>query len=586
MTVRAHRAHTSAPWVRLVPWIHSLVLTVLVLGPLFGPGYLLLRDAVSTPRSYLTDTALGLTGAAARAVPQDVALAFASSVLDGGIVVKVLLLGALTAAGAGAAAMVRTLLPTARLGAQLLAATVTLWNPYVAERLLQGHWSLLVGYAALPWAVCAAVAVRRRRRGGWWALGATLAVAGLTPTGVVLVAVAVAVVLAAPGGGPVLRRLTGLLGLFLVASAPWLTATVVAGGEGTSDPGGVAAFAARAEPGLATIGSLAGLGGIWNSQAVPGTRTTLFAVVGTVALLAIVACGVPALWRRRRNPVTSALALLAVAAVALPALAATPWGLEAGGWIVETVPGAGLLRDAQKWVALAVPGYACAAAAAVLPRRRGPLSTPEGSITAAAGAILLVVVSLPDLAWGVGGALRPVPYSPEWREVTQAVSEDPGDVAVLPPGMFRIVGGAPALDPAPRLLPADVLQSGELVVGGEAVSGEGTRAAEAERTLLAGGAPEELAALGVRWVLVEHPAEADPGDFGAAADTLDRLAPVVTGEELSLYRVPGAVVDHAPGSGARAVSLAAHAAWAGLLVVGLAGALATRRRHQPRRTSP
>ena len=43
----------------------------LILGPLLGPGYLLLRDAVSTPRSYLTDSALGLTDAAARAVPQD-----------------------------------------------------------------------------------------------------------------------------------------------------------------------------------------------------------------------------------------------------------------------------------------------------------------------------------------------------------------------------------------------------------------------------------------------------------------------------------------------------------------------------------
>ncbi|MCV7066382.1 hypothetical protein H7H51_12770, partial [Mycolicibacterium farcinogenes] len=35
------------------------------------------------------------------------------------------------------------------------AATLAIWNPYVAERLLQGHWSLLIGYGALPWvAVC------------------------------------------------------------------------------------------------------------------------------------------------------------------------------------------------------------------------------------------------------------------------------------------------------------------------------------------------------------------------------------------------------------------------------------------------
>jgi len=29
--------------------------------------------------------------------------------------------------------------------------TLAIWNPYVAERLLQGHWSLLLGYGCLPW---------------------------------------------------------------------------------------------------------------------------------------------------------------------------------------------------------------------------------------------------------------------------------------------------------------------------------------------------------------------------------------------------------------------------------------------------
>ena len=65
---------------------------LLILGPLLGPGYLLLRDAVSTPRSYLTDSALGLTDAAARAVPQDASLATLSVVVDGGLVVKAILL--------------------------------------------------------------------------------------------------------------------------------------------------------------------------------------------------------------------------------------------------------------------------------------------------------------------------------------------------------------------------------------------------------------------------------------------------------------------------------------------------------------
>jgi len=73
---------------------YALVLALLVVGPLLKPGYLLLRDAVSTPRSYLSDSALGLTSAP-RATPQDFAVALASHLVDGGIVVKTLLVAGL-----------------------------------------------------------------------------------------------------------------------------------------------------------------------------------------------------------------------------------------------------------------------------------------------------------------------------------------------------------------------------------------------------------------------------------------------------------------------------------------------------------
>src|ERR1700761_9737700 len=81
---------------------YALVLALLVSGPLLRPGYLLLRDAVSTPRSYLSDTALGLTSPP-RATPQDFAVALASHLIDGGVLVKALLVLGLWLAGWGAA---------------------------------------------------------------------------------------------------------------------------------------------------------------------------------------------------------------------------------------------------------------------------------------------------------------------------------------------------------------------------------------------------------------------------------------------------------------------------------------------------
>ena len=136
------------------------MLALLVTAPLLAPGYLLLRDAVSTPRSYLSDSALGLSEAAPRALPQDFAVALASELIDGGVVVKALLMAGLWLAGWGAARLAATVLPEAGMAGQFVAVTIAIWNPYVAERLLQGHWSLLVGYGCLPWVAAAMLRLR------------------------------------------------------------------------------------------------------------------------------------------------------------------------------------------------------------------------------------------------------------------------------------------------------------------------------------------------------------------------------------------------------------------------------------------
>ena len=540
--------------IRAIPAFYSLGLAAVVFGPLFGPGYLLYRDAVSTPRSYLTDSALGLGDAAPRAVPQDAIVAVASTVLDGGLVVKAILFASLWLAGWGAAVLAKSLLD-ASTGPQIVAATIAIWNPFVAERLLQGHWSLLAGYAALPWVVHAAL------KGSWPGLAVCFAVAGLTPTGAVLaVLTAVAVVRG--------RHLIGVVVLAVAASAPWLIAAALSEGGGSSDPAGVAAFAARAEPWLGTTGSLAGLGGIWNANAVPTSRTSIYALVGTVLLLVVVAAGLPGLLRRR-DRVIYALALLAVGAVAFGALAATSWGTDAGEWVVVHVPGSGLLRDTQKWVALAMPLYALSGASAACESFASLWAPKRLTSVIAAG---LALIATPDLVWGVSGALKPVHYPSSWDRVVAEVGH--GDVAVLPGGMFRsfpYTGRALVLDPAPRMLRSDVLQTGELIVAGGVVKGEGDRAARVEKTLLDGGPPSDLSELGVAWVLVEH---TTPGPLGSAEKTLAQLERSYDDAELTLYKVPG---DVAVAAKPRALAIAAHALWAMLLAGGLLG-LAVRRR--------
>ncbi|WP_231395869.1 hypothetical protein [Mycobacterium sp. URHD0025] len=534
---------------------YALALSLLITGPLLGPGYLLLRDAVSTPQSYLTDAALGLGEAAPRALPQDFFVAVTSAVLDGGVVVKVLLVAGLWLAGWGAARLASTVLGSGLPG-QFIAATLAVWSPYVAERLLQGHWSLLVGYGCLPWvAVCVLRLRTEPRCASAWGLLFWTALAGVTPTGLMLAATVALVCVAAPGPGWRRARVAALaLGTAVLAATPWLVAAAVGGTVSSPvSAAGVHAFAARAEPGLATLGSLAGLGGIWNGDAVPGSRTTLFAVVATVVLLGIVGLGLPVVIRNR---CAVPLLILAVAAVLIPAAMATGPGLQFVDATIRAVPGLGVVRDGQKWVALAMPGYVLAAAAAPVTLRRARVPV----VASAAVVCAALIAVLPDLAWGVGNQMRAVQYPPGWAAAAAQINADPRPVVALPPDSMRLfywAGSAPVLDPLPRWLRAEVLSTGDLLIGGQVIPGEGTRAHAVQDLLRSGADRQAVADAGVGWLVVET--------NGAPAE-LD-LPVAYRDGDIAVYRIGG---DQAA-SPHRALLIAAHLVWLLTLVGGAVG---------------
>ena len=296
----------------------------------------------------------GLSEAAPRALPQDFAVALASAVIDGGVVVK-LLVGARAvvgrlgrgAAGGGGAARGRHRGPvrgghdrdleslcrrTASAGA--LEPARRLRMPAVGgdDDVAAAHIDTATG------PVCGALV--------FW-----IALAGLTPTGLMLaatVAVVVRVRARGPAGrGGCARRWRWAAAV--VAALPWLTAAMVAGSLSSSQAEGVPAFAARAEPGSARSAAWPSLGGIWNGDAVPASRTTLFAVVA--------AAGAARHRGRRgcrslvRRPVAVPLLVLAAVAVVVPAVMATGPGLAGVEATIRALPGLGVVRDAQKWVA-------------------------------------------------------------------------------------------------------------------------------------------------------------------------------------------------------------------------------------------
>jgi hypothetical protein len=550
---------------------YALALALLVTAPLLAPGYLLLRDAVSTPRPYLSDSALGLSEAAPRALPQDFAVALATDLVDGGAVVKALLVAGLFLAGWGAARLAAAVVPEAGLAGQFVAVTIAVWNPYVAERLLQGHWSLIVGYGCLPWVATTMLRLRTSDVPPFYeacALVCWIGLAGLTPTGLMLAAAVALTCVFAPGSGRPRWWCAAVgLGASVLVALPWLTAAAMADSLSSTQAEGAHAFAARAEPGLGTLGSLASLGGMWNADAVPASRTTLFAIVSALVLLGVVALGLPTVVRR---PVAVPLLILAAVAVVMPAVMATGPGMAAVEATIRTLPGLGVVRDAQKWVALAVPAYSLAGAAAVVRLRH--------RIPAAASALICcaaLVATLPDLAWGVGGKVSAVQYPPGWAKASAIINADPRPVAVLPVDSMRRfawAGDAPVLDPLPRWVRADVLTTGDLTIGGRTVPGEGNRAREVQQLLLSGADRYTLAAAGVGWVVVES-----IWNTGGSASALP-LPIAYRDADLTLYRVGG---DH-PVARGRGIMLAAHWVWLGVLAGGLMGCVVGRLRRDLR----
>jgi hypothetical protein len=556
-----------------------------ITAPLLAPGYLLLRDAVSTPRSFLSDDALGLSESAPRALPQDFAVALLSRVLDGGVLVKALLIVGLWLAGWGAARLAALVVPDAGIGGQLVAVTIAIWNPYVAERLLQGHWSMLVGYGCLPW-VAAATLQMRGGHGSWWSLVFWIALAGLTPTGLMLAATVALVCSVVPGAGAP-RWLCAAVSLVVagLVALPWLTASAL-GGSLSSPQTGIAEFAARAETGLGTLGSLAALGGIWNAEAVPGFRTTLFAVVGSVVLLGIVAIGLPSV---RRRPAAVALLALAAVAVLVPAAMATAPGIGAVESVVRTLPGLGVVRDGQKWVALAMPGYALAGAGAVVTLRAAMNRVREEReravrphLAAAACCAALIAV-LADLGWGVSGDVVSVRYPAGWARVAAAINANPQSVAAMPADTMRRFGWsgpAPVLDPLPRWIRPQVLSTGDLTISGHTVFGEGNHSRAVQQLLLTGADPQQLARAGVGWVVVES---GTGGEMGSAAKTLSRLPVAYRDASLTLYRVGGDYPGASPQR--RRLQIITHLVWLAVLAAGATG-IAVSAIRRPRRITP
>jgi hypothetical protein len=513
-------------------------LGLLALGPGLRRGYLLTYDMVFVPDQPLTATVLGTDGSVPRSVPNDLVVVLASHLLPADIVQKVLLLGAFALAGWG----VGRLMPTRLAAAVATAAFV--WNAYVFERLVIGHWGFLLGLAALPWTAGAVLAVRRSAPGSVARLCLVIALVGLAGSTPLLLNVLLMVVLmAGPGARGRVRALMTASAVAAGAAAPWLVPALLDPPARPADPAGVAAFAARADTPLGVLGSVLTSGGIWNPAVWPQERSSALLTVTVLTLLAAaVAAGLPVLWRSWRGG-GSMVVVAGAVGLALSLAGAVAGVDDVLRAAVVHVPGGGLLRDGQKFVALVVlPLALCAGLAA----QRSARHLREGAWLLT----LVPLAVLPSLAWGAHGRLDAVSYPGSWAGMRRAVEPlaraGSGDVAVFPFTYYRRFawnGNRVVLDPTPRFLDAHVVVNDDLELSDRVVRGEDARAARI-RTGLARRTPvgRLLAREHIR-VVVEQLDQPDPEHQRARLKALPLLW---SQGDLAVRAVPGGAARHRP----------------------------------------
>jgi hypothetical protein len=489
-------------------------------------------DMVFVPRMPLGRELLGLGTSVARAVPSDLLVAVASRVVPAELVQKLILAGIFVFGGWGAA----RLAPVATAAGGAAAAGLFVWNAHVYERLLMGHWALLVSYAALPWVVRAALDYRAGQARVHRLVGALAVAACGSPPGAVIAAGIALTVLA----GRPWRRAGAVLAASLTLNLPWLQPSLLRPSGVPVRPAGAAAFASRPDGPLGTLGSLLGLGGIWNSLVTPPGHGGWAWWPGFAVVLAVAVIGwrvVISRWDRGaavRLLVAAAVGLALAAAWAAPVLHGT---VEL---VIEHVPGGGMIRDAQKFVAplALVEAVGFGAGVELL---LGTLAPSRWRAVAAAALVAAPLLLEPGLAWGAAGRLGTAGYPADWRQARQLMVADPepGAMLVLPWHLyfgFPWNGDRVVLDPAQRYFTRRAVGNDDLELEGVTVRGEDPYGGHLG-PLVRGAAPltPALPAQGIRYVLVLKVAGWD-----RFTQRLAGARRLLDGADLALYEVPGA----------------------------------------------
>lgn len=420
---RAARARLAL--VASSPLLLGVVLAALVCYPFTG-GRLLLLDFVSGPHQpLLPATAFGLDGGLTGGVPLAIGFRLLDRLLGpAGSVVPAAVFFPLATTGAA------RLLPAAVLPARLGAGLFYAVNPFVFDRLYAGQLGVLLGYAAVPFAVTALLdAAREPHRVGRAACWAGATVMMSVHFAWILLPLTAAIIATRPHRVRASVRLgAAALGAAAI-SCYLLVAPALVGTRPAGALAQLAAYRTRGDPRVGLLVNVAGLYGFFRPG--PIEAKNLFSGWPAVlaALVLVVAVGYAAVLRdvaHRRD----GLAILA-AGVAGYFLALGDQG-PAGALFrlaYEHLPGFVIMREPGKFAVLVALTYAYGFGWGIA--WLTPRSQPKRArVAAAALALALPLACAPNLFGGLGGQVRASAVPPSWSIAARLAG--PATVLFLP----------------------------------------------------------------------------------------------------------------------------------------------------------
>lgn len=502
---RGVRLRASGHWSGLVAVRLSigLALLTLVVHPLLSGRVLLLDFYANGHAPILGRAGHGLDGGLTVAVPWQVAFLLLQRLL-GGLLSWLPFAAVFPLAAAGGARLVGGD-RTSRTAAGLLYA----FNPFTFDRLAVGQIGLLLGYAFLPFAVRALLAIKPRdattlARGAlWWAIVGTLSVHFLWIVGVA----ALCTIL-------VRRQPRGLLALaFTAALVAVLSSYLFFAQLGQQRPltvgaSDVAAYATRADPHLGLYVNVLGLYGFWRQgPRLPKDVVHVWPYLLAVILLIAVVGAWSALRVPGRRQLASVLLLSGTASyfLALGTQGPTGWLFR---FLFDHVPLFQVMREPQKFLCLTALAYAVLFGWGVQWLRAWAREERLLRVALTVLVLFLPLAYSPAFVNGLSGQVTGATVPTSFARADRLMGDGPDQILFLPwheylsfPWTGRVV-----TNPAPALFRRDVIVGDNVELPGVYSTSTSTRSAYLQGLYATGAGQSDfgskIARLGVRYVAV------------------------------------------------------------------------------------